>query len=494
MIENQIPVALPPGFAANGTKSEAAGRWYDGNLVRFFNGRPQPIGGLVPTGVTNPGGYASKALAVTTEGSAVVVGGSTKVMALILGETVDITPAGFVTGRSNSILSDNVTTTGDVPLYNVLNEATVWHLAAFGNEVLGINNYDGNLYKWTGDVNTVMQIASGAAPQATGVVVTPERFVVLFGFSADPNKIQWPSQEGYTDWTPSPNNTAGDLHVDSTGHLVTARRGNGETLLWTTDDLQRLNYVGEPFIYGLSQVGTNCGLLGPNAVAMIGGTAFWMGRGNDFFMYDGGVRPLPCEVSKRVFGDFNEIQRIKVWTMTREEFHEVWWFYPSASSVDCDRYVVYNYVEGHWVTGQLTAACGVDAGVVSHAMVFQTPQDFVCEFDRTGVTDRPVNIGTGNYIYAWVESGPLTLGSGNQTLRIQRIIPDEGMSENVTLTLETSMFPDGPVTTVGPLALAAQTDVRTTAKLVSLKYADVATPVDWQVGTVNFGVMIGGTR
>src|SRR2546429_6344927 len=51
-----------------------------------------------------------------------------------------------------------------------------------------------------------------------------------------------------------------------------------------------------------------CGLLGPNACCIAGGVAYWMGN-QQFFSYAGAVRPLPCDVSDRVFSDLSQAQR-----------------------------------------------------------------------------------------------------------------------------------------------------------------------------------------
>ena len=42
-------LSIPPGVWRNGTASEAGRRWFDANLVRWFNGRLRPIGGWEKT-------------------------------------------------------------------------------------------------------------------------------------------------------------------------------------------------------------------------------------------------------------------------------------------------------------------------------------------------------------------------------------------------------------------------------------------------------------
>lgn len=57
-----LPIKIPPGFFKNNTQYQAKNRWFDGNLVRFSEGRLRPIGGwqrLTPTKVVKGGKIAS---------------------------------------------------------------------------------------------------------------------------------------------------------------------------------------------------------------------------------------------------------------------------------------------------------------------------------------------------------------------------------------------------------------------------------------------------
>ena len=53
-----LPIKIPPGFYRNATQYQAKGRWFNGNLVRFSEGRLRPIGGwqrLSPTQMLKKG-------------------------------------------------------------------------------------------------------------------------------------------------------------------------------------------------------------------------------------------------------------------------------------------------------------------------------------------------------------------------------------------------------------------------------------------------------
>ncbi len=40
-----VPLKVPPGVYKNGTQYQSSGRWYDANLVRWYEGTLRPIGG-----------------------------------------------------------------------------------------------------------------------------------------------------------------------------------------------------------------------------------------------------------------------------------------------------------------------------------------------------------------------------------------------------------------------------------------------------------------
>ena len=65
-----LPIKIPPGFYRNATQYQAKNRWYNGNLVRFSEGRLRPIGGwqrLAPSQIVKKG--AVDTLTITTAGT-----------------------------------------------------------------------------------------------------------------------------------------------------------------------------------------------------------------------------------------------------------------------------------------------------------------------------------------------------------------------------------------------------------------------------------------
>ncbi len=73
-----------------------------------------------------------------------------------------------------------------------------------------------------------------------------------------------------------------------------------------------------------------------------------MGR-EEFYVYAGAVNKLPCTVKDYVFLTLMKIKLKKLSAANNSSFSEIWWFYPSASSDENDRYVVFNYEQKYGI-------------------------------------------------------------------------------------------------------------------------------------------------
>lgn len=446
-------------------------------------------------------------------------GPTSKLYAYSSGVLTDITPAGLTIGNADGSqfsggLGYGLGGYGIVPYggggggLGVI-DADSWSLDTFGEILLACLTADGKLYSSTPTAQATQITNSPTGCRA--LVVTPERFLFALGVSTDPRLVQWADQQTLTTWTPTATNQAGNFPLQTGGRLVAGRRMDRETLLFTDADVWSAVYIGGKLIYSFTRRGDNCGLLGPQAVAIADGVAYWMGDGR-FFSYAGAVRAIPCEVSDYVFGDLNRIQRAKITAYGNPLFGEVTWHYPSASQSgrENDRYVTFNYAGGYWTTGNLGRASGVSPSVFSTPQLWDT--DGRLYSHETG-QDRAGQI-------AFVESGPLELGNGDRVIRLQSLLPDERTVGSVLATFFGRFQPEGSESTFGPYQLASKTDVRLTARQIRLKLSEnniitglkadqmVLTAdqntmtadtgpgggVDWRVGTFRLGGLPGGYR
>ena len=373
-----VPLDLKAGFYRNGTELDASNRWRDGSLVRWRDGSLRPIGGwqnFKKGFCTNPirGAHAWESL----NGTAYFAAGSYNELTAMTGAgiTYDITPTTMANGREDAGLNlgygGGFYGTGyfgtQRPSTGTYSEASSWSLDNFGQFLVGVHYDTGTLVEWQLGSSAVAAPVTNAPLSSLGLVVTEERFIFLLGAGGDPRKVQWCDKEANTVWTPAATNEAGDFTLQTTGQIMQGLNTRGQTLIITDSDAFAAKYLGPPYVYGFDRVGTSCGAVSRMSAVDTDQGAFWMGQ-KGFFGFDGNsVREIPCEVHDYVFDDINVNQQSKIWAFSNTEFSEVWWFYPSANSLEIDRYVAVDLLENHWLIGNLSRTGGVSRGV------FRTP-------------------------------------------------------------------------------------------------------------------------
>lgn len=499
-----IPLRIPPGISRPGTKYDARGRWYDANLVRWYEGNLQPVGGWDPlvltdeTPVQGDGPVRGMIAWRDLEGFPVLVFGTYKgIWAFREDLIVDITPAGFVEGFKDADLVSGQYGSGaygagfygeGVAGSGVLTEATSWQLDTFGQVLVAVAHGDGRLLWWTDPTSTTSPLVEipNAPSDNVGVVVTPERFVVAIGAGGDGRLVAWSDQEDPTTWTPDVANQAGDFPLTTPGTLMAGRRSRQETLLWTDVDLWAMRFIGGTLVYSFQQLGSACGVVSRHAMAVVDGRAFWMGE-RQFFRYDGTVRPIPCDVAEHVFGSINRMQASKITCFPRSQFSEVVWHYPSAGSLENDRYVTYNYRDDYWSIGELERTSGVD----DTAFRFPIAADAQGRIYRHEVPNGSYEAPDGNPLIPYAESGPIEVGVGDRVMMVRGIVPDVNTLGGVQGELFASTFPVQSEVSQGPFPLANPTSVRLTGRQVRLR---VEGSDDWRVGTMRLDVVGGGRR
>ena len=343
---------------------------------------------------------------------------------------------------------------------------------------------DGKIYEWQLGfaTPTIAAQVANSPEDCAGIMVTGERFLFALGAGGNVRKVQWSDQEDNTVWTPTTLNQAGDYELNTVGQLMAGKRFRGNNLLWTNVDLHTAQYVGQPFVYGFEKVGSGCGLISPQGVAVTDSMAVWMSR-SGFFIYDGYVRPLPCDVADYVFRDINITEIAKVYAVHNSAFGEVWWFYPSESSNENDSYVTFNYRENHWAIGKVARTAGTDRNVFQQPLIVGT-DGYVYEHE-VGVSH------SGASVYA--ESGPVQIGNGDNIMAARELIPDELSQGAVQVSFATKFYPNATEYDHGPYSTANPTSVRFTARQVKMK-VEQAQQTNWRVGIMRLDAVAGGRR
>ena len=327
---------------------------------------------------------------------------------------------------------------------NTIIDSRYWVFESFGEDLLALAN-NGALFKWDtsgGTVGNRAAIASGNAPTSSRhlILSTPDRHVILMGTETtigttttqDDLFLRFSSQEDFTTWSPSSTNTAGSFRIQDGSKIMTAVRSRGSILVWTDTSLHSLQFIGPPLIFGLSQIGANCGAVSPHCAIDVNGTTFWMSQ-QAFYMFDGNINKLPCSVQDYVFDDFSITQEGLVYAGLNTDFNEITWFYASKDSSFIDRCVTYNYLENSWYTNSMARTTWLDRGV------YELPYATEYEPTENGTTPTVLGLTDGasvvythesgvdnetNALTSFIQSGDFDIQDGEQMLSIKRFIPD----------------------------------------------------------------------
>lgn len=492
-----IPIKLPPGIYRVGTDFEGSNRWRDGNLVRWHQGSMRPVGGWREKADVSELITAAPRdmhIWIANDQSANTVLGTANELVFVNagGLGTDITPSGLTTGSENATV--NYAFGGlfyGTGAYGIrrsgtgqFQECDTWSLDNWGEYLVGCLTSDGKLYEWQLDTEAPAAQIANSPESCKGLIVTEERFLFALQAGGNPRKVQWSDRENNTLWTPAATNEAGDIELQTSGEIMCAARMRGRTIILTNIDAHIATYQGPPYVYGFERVGTACGAVSRKSLVAVDQGAFWMGR-ESFYMFDGSVaRQMPCEVQGYVFDGMNRSQNSKVFAVHNSEFGEIWWFYPSQSSTECDSYVSYDYLENHWEIGQIDRTCGADQGVFNDP-IWCDPTGVLYEHEIRG-------IGHGSYT-PFAESGPISLGNGDTVMKVNQLIADEKDQGEVSVSFKTRFYPNDTERTYGPYSTSNPTDVRFTGRQIRIR-VEATGNEDWRVGIMRINAEAGGRR
>ena len=401
----------------------------------------------------------------------------------------------------------------------------LWSQGNFGEDLI-FGPRGGAIYFW--DVSsglttrgTLLSAESGASDVPTvqnRIFISDNRFVFCFGCNAlgasdlDPLLIRWSDQEDAVNWTPAATNQAGSLRLSRGNEIVSAIAARQEILVWTDSTVYSLQYLGAPEVWGQQVVGENISIVGPSVVGYANGAAFWMGQ-EKFYVYDGQVKTLRCDVRRYIFEDIDLSQSDQFFCGSNEGFNELWWFYCTSGSETVDRYVVYNYVEDIWYHGNLARTAWVNP--------FTSPFPTAATYNNklvqheNGVDD--LEDPTPAAISAYITSTQFDLEDGDKFMLVRRVLPDlsfEG-SEAEAPQVTMSLLPlknsgagynsplseggsnNGTVTRTVSTPIEEYTEevfVRIRGRQVAMKIESSDVGVQWQLGATRLDMRPSGRR
>jgi hypothetical protein len=385
------------------------------------------------------------------------------------------------------------------PLYE---PTALWSMTNWGQDVILTANSDGRLYYYnTSTPSTKPTLITGATVPTgnTAVIVTNERHVMCVGVGGNIRRVGWSSRESTTDWDfASTTNTSGFLDLDARTPLTRPVKVREGILIFSQSEVYLARYVGLPFIYGIDRI-ADTSLINPNAVATYNGKAMWMTR-DGFFKYEGGyISPVACPILNDIQSTIDTTYGpFRSHAVHNGAFPEIWFFFPSTVTLppgtvgrgECDRYVIYNYIEDWWAWGQL----GRSAASAGEA--FKRPYMGGTDGHIYQHEDGWTNAGSTRVGSVWAETGMLPLTNGDRGVSETQILPATGHGYNsLSINCYTRQTPEGSETTWGPFAPRSNgyTDCRVNGRDVRIRL-NATQDANWSIGSYRINVMPGYGR
>ena len=224
---------------------------------------------------------------------------------------------------------------------------------------------------------------SGTTPtgnliEVSGGVVVLHPYVFVYG---DNGLIKNSVAGNPYDWNGPDSN---ETNVSSTkivkGLPVRGGSNAPSGLFWALDSLIRVSYTpttvtvaGTPqtFYWRYDIISSQSSILSSQSVIEYDGIYYWCGV-DRFLLYNGVVKEITNTFNQNYFFDnLNYAQRQKVWATKVPRYGEIWWFYPSGDSEECNNAVIYNVRENCWYDAGFSDGATRTAGYFSQ--VFKYP-------------------------------------------------------------------------------------------------------------------------
>lgn len=414
-----------------------------------------------------------------------------------------------------------------------------WSHDTFGNDLF-INPRGGGIYYWAyvagaGLNNRAVPLSTLATagqqpwvPRKANYILSSDlyNFMVAYGVTPDnitttpldPLFIRWSDQNNFFDWQPRTDNQAGGIRLSAGTTIMCAFKMRQETVIFTDTAVYVQQYIGPPLTFSFSLISDNTSLVGPNAVCVYNGAAYWMGAGR-FYKFDGTVSTIPCPISDELFSNINTVQAYQTTCGYNERFGEIWWHYASGTSEFPDAYVIYNTVDGEWTYGtmgrtawryspfrQLPLATKRNSG----SDVWGDPaytstlllHEVGCD-DASGDSPQPIS--------AYIESADFDIAEGNNFAFVDKIIPDVDFSTStapnpsINFTIDVRNAPGlnyqdniaNSVSRSATMPVEQYTQmlyVRVRGRQIKIRVSSDTLGVAWQWGTPRLNIRMDGRK
>ena len=348
-----------------------------------------------------------------------------------------------------------------------------WQFAKFGERVIAVGGHNTNTQSYVMGTSSVFADLAGAAPKARHVAQIKD--FIMLGNTYDgtdgavANRVWWSAINDPTDWpTIGSADAAGkqsdrqDLPSGGWVQAITGAVGGTDGVIFMDNAVYRIVYTGPPTVFEFYEVERARGTIAPRSVVNIGDACFYLSR-DGFFQFNGqdSVAIGDQKVDKTFFSRYTNDYPHLVWGSADPVNKIVMWTYPSGSSANAQKALIYNWSLGEWSEAefdsqvlftdltqgytleQLDDVGNLDAlGYSLDSRIWTGGKEVLAVFD----TDKKNAQFSGANLAATIETQEI--GGGERVL-IDGIRPyiDVANNAHVTISLKTRDDVGGSITT-----------------------------------------------
>ena len=223
-------------------------------------------------------------------------------------------------------------------------------------------------------------------------------------------------------------------------------------LFWALDSLIRVSYtpttvtigtVSSTFYWRYDIISGQSSILSSQCVIEYDGIYYWIGS-DRFLLYNGVVKEIPNDMNQNYFFDnLNYAQRQKVYATKVSRYGEIWWFFPSGSSTECNDCIIYNVREATWYDAGQAAGSQRSAGYFSQ--VFHYPINASWNINNVGGVNAFTITAGSSYTNGTFTNQTMTGGTGGYA--VATIVVSGGAVTAVTMTTHGYGYTVGDVLT-----------------------------------------------
>jgi hypothetical protein len=500
------PLELPPGVVTTPTKNSNSANWTETQLMRWIEGKIQPIGGWEELAYSSM--FASRVRAVHewfgndgTKYTAYLCEQHCYVD--IAGTLTDISPTPAITppygddifagGFGDGLFGAGTFGTPRPDVQKTKAITPCYKLGNWGEQLRAMTSADGRLLSWDPSTPATPLVPVTNAPTNNRTFeITPERFIILFGMGGDFRTFGWCDQEDDTNWNfADVASKAGFYNVEPASPIIDATMTRDGAIFHTAVKTHLVRFVGLPFVYSYEEIADTTTPLSAASIAATAIGSIWFTE-NGFWQYKGAVvAPIECPVINLVNDNID-------WTYARYEaaavnvssFSELWFFYPSAGSRYNDKYVLYNYREGWWANGDMPRSCGFSSSYTTYPIMSDGEKVY---FHEKG------NLYPGANTLPFAETHVINIASGAGLYTMQQLLPDlDGSLDNLRFSFKYKNDRSRGVTKQSDKKAVRDNgyvDIRVTGRDMRMVLESVSDGVDpWTMGQTLFEATPRGQR